>query len=142
MIRVTKNTKTSSRMQGESWRHQRQLQCHVKERFFKHAYGKPLFQKLKKAKASEAKTRFSCITEAHESTRQRKESATKRVHEEHIVGKGQNSVLHYNFLHKVIPMPQAMKIPDAKAAVDKEWRKLETILAWGVGHQRGSEKQQ
>ena len=27
-------------------------------------------------------------------------------------------------------MPQAMKIPDAKAAVDKEWKKLETISAW------------
>ena len=34
-----------------------------------------------KAKASEAKTRFSCITEAHESTRQRIESVTKRIHE-------------------------------------------------------------
>ena len=29
-------------------------------------------------------------------------------------------------------MPQAMKIPDAKAAVDKEWKKLETIPAWDV----------
>ena len=27
-------------------------------------------------------------------------------------------------------MPQEMKIPDAKAAVDKEWKKLETIPAW------------
>ena len=26
-------------------------------------------------------------------------------------------------------MPQAMKIPDARAAVDKEWKKLETIPA-------------
>ena len=27
-------------------------------------------------------------------------------------------------------MPKAMKIPDAKAAVEKEWKKLETIPAW------------
>ena len=27
-------------------------------------------------------------------------------------------------------MPQAMKIPDAKAAVYKEWKKLETVPAW------------
>ena len=27
---------------------------------------------------------------------------------------------HYNVVHKFIHMPQAMKIPDAKAAVDKE----------------------
>ena len=52
--------------------------------------------KTGKAKTSEAKTRFSCIAEAHESTRQRTESVTKRIHEEHIEGKGQNSVLHYN----------------------------------------------
>ena len=32
-------------------------------------------------------------------------------------------------VHKFIPMPQAMKILDAKAAVDKEWKKLETIPA-------------
>ena len=53
--------------------------------------------KKENAKASEAKTIFSCITEAHESRRQRTESVTKRIHEEHIVGKGHNSVLHYNF---------------------------------------------
>ena len=27
-------------------------------------------------------------------------------------------------------MPQAMRIPDATAVVDKEWKKLETLLAW------------
>ena len=46
------------------------------------------------------------------------------------VRKGCNSMTHYNLVHKVIPMPQAMKIPDAKAAVDKKWKKLETIPAW------------
>ena len=30
-----------------------------------------------------------------------------------------NSLSHYNLVHKFIPMPQAMKIPDAKAAVVK-----------------------
>ena len=123
-----KSTKTSFKMQGESWRHQRQLQCHAKERSPRHAYGKPVFQKTEKAKASEAKYHWK----AHESTRQRIESVTKRIHEEHIAGKGQNSVLHYNLVHKFIPMPQAMKIPDAKTAVDKEWKKLETIPAWDV----------
>ena len=46
--------------------------------------------------------------------------------------KGQNSVLHNNLVHKFIPMPQATKIPDTKAAVDKERKKLETIPAWDV----------
>ena len=82
-----------------------------------------------KAEASETKTRFSCIAEAHESTRPRIESNTKRSHEDHVAGKGQNSVLQYNSVHKFIAVPQAMKILDAKAAVDKEWKKLETVPA-------------
>ena len=32
-------------------------------------------------------------------------------------GKGDNSLQHYNLVHKFNPMPQAMKIPAAKAAV-------------------------
>ena len=42
-------------------------------------------------------------------------------HEDQIAGKGENSLQHYNMVHKYFPMPQAMKIPAAKAAVDKEW---------------------
>ena len=41
-----------------------------------------------------------------------------------------NSLSHYNFVNKSIRMPEAMKIPDAKAAVEKEWEKLEKISAW------------
>ena len=45
---------------------------------------------------------------------------------------GDNSLQHYNLVHKFIPMPQAMKIPAAEAAVDKEWEKLEKIPAWDL----------
>ena len=40
---------------------------------------------------------------------------------------------HYNLVHKFIPMPQAMRIPRAKAGVGKECKKLETIPAWDLG---------
>ena len=46
--------------------------------------------------------------------------------------KGDNSSQHHNLVHKFIPMPQAMKIPAAKAAVDKEWEKLEKFSAWNL----------
>ena len=46
--------------------------------------------------------------------------------------RGENSLQHYNLVHKFIPMPQAMKIPAARAAVDKEWEKLEKISAWNL----------
>ena len=39
--------------------------------------------------------------------------------EDHIAGKGFASMSLYNLVHKFIQMPQAMKIPDAKAAVVK-----------------------
>ena len=51
-------------------------------------------------------------------------------HEDHIANEGYNSMSHYNLVHNFIPMPQAKKMRDANAAVDKEWKKLETIPAW------------
>ena len=44
--------------------------------------------------------------------------------------KGFKSTNHSNLVHKFIPMPHAMKIPDPKAAVEKEWEKLEKLSAW------------
>ena len=55
-----------------------------------------------------------------------------QITKDHIAGKGENSLQHYNVVHKFIPMPQAMKIPAAKAAVDKEWEKVEKISAWNL----------
>ena len=53
-------------------------------------------------------------------------------HEDHVAGKGNNSLQHYHLVHKFIPMPQAMKIPAEKEAVDQEWEKLEKIPAWDL----------
>ena len=78
------------------------------------------------------KTKLACILEANESTRMRMGNSEPHTHEDHIAGKGENSLQHYNLVHKFIPMPQAMKIPAAKAAVDKEWEKLEKISAWNL----------
>ena len=76
------------------------------------------------------KTRLACILEAGESTRLRMGESSPNHHEDHIAGKGNNSLQHYNLVHKFIPMLQALKNPAAKAAVDKEWEKLEKISAW------------
>ena len=65
------------------------------------------------------RTKHSCIVEAHESTRQRLDSSPLKDHEYHIAGKGYISISHCNLVHKFIPKPQAIKIPDAKAAVEK-----------------------
>ena len=75
---------------------------------------------------------YGCIVEPQESSRQRVESSQHKNHEDHIRGKRIFSMSHHDLVHKFIPMPQAMKIPDAKAAVDKEWKMLETIPAWNL----------
>ena len=66
------------------------------------------------------KIKLACILEAPESMRLRMGNSVPNYHQDHIAGKGDNSLQHYNLVHKFIPMPQAMKIPAAKAAVDKE----------------------
>ena len=74
-----------------------------------------------RGKSNEMKSKLACILEADESTRMRMGNSIPHHHEDHIAGKRDNSLQHYNLVHKFIPMPQAMKIPAAKAAVDKEW---------------------
>ena len=78
------------------------------------------------------KSKLACILEASESTRLRVGESLPNHHEDHVAGRGDNSLQHYNSVHKFIPMPQAMKIRAAKAAVDKEWAKLEKIPAWNL----------
>ena len=78
------------------------------------------------------KTKLACILEADESSRMRMGNSMPHYHQDHIAGKGEKSLQHYNLVHKFIPMPQAMKIPAAKAAVDKEWEKLEKFSAWNL----------
>ena len=75
-------------------------------------------------KSNKIKSKLACILEASESTKLRMGESLPNHHEDHSAGTGDNSLQHYNLLHKFIPMPQAMKIPAAKAAVDKEWENL------------------
>ena len=49
-------------------------------------------------------------------------------HEEHIAGKGEHSLQHYNLVHKFIPMPQAMKIPAAKSSSGQGMGKIGEIF--------------
>ena len=50
-------------------------------------------------------------------------------HEDHIAGKGMSSLNHNNLVHKYILIPQAMKIPEANAAVEKRMEKLGKMSA-------------
>ena len=82
--------------------------------------------------SNKIKSKLACILEASESTRLRMGESLPNHHEDHFAGKRVNSLQHYNLVHKFIPVPQAMEISAAKAAVDKEWEKLEKISAWDL----------
>ena len=60
------------------------------------------------------------------------EESLPNYHEDHIAGKGSNSLQHYNLVHTFFPLHQAMKIRGVKAEVAKEWEKLEKISAWDL----------
>ena len=69
-----------------------------------------------RGKSNDIKSKLACILEANESTRMRMGHSQLHNHEDHIAGKGENSLQHYNLVHKFIPMPQAMKIPAADSS--------------------------
>ena len=77
-----------------------------------------------------SKTKYACVVDADETMRVRLDGALHKHHQDHITAKGMNSLNHCSFVHKFIPMPQALKIPKAKAAVEKVWEKLEKVPAW------------
>ena len=68
-----------------------------------------------------SKTRLACILEAGESTRLRMGESLPNHHEDHVAGKGNNSLQHDNLVQIFMSLLRAMKIPAAKAAADKEW---------------------
>ena len=82
--------------------------------------------------SNKVKSKLACILGANEPTRMRMGNSGPHHHEDHIAGKGDNSLQHYNLVLKFILVPQAMKIQAAKAAVDKEWENLEKISAWNL----------
>ena len=48
-----------------------------------------------------------------------------------FLDKGHVGIFHYDLIHKSIPILEVMKIPEAKAAVNKEGDKLKNLPAWG-----------
>ena len=101
------------KMPGESWKLRCQQICLAK-------IGRRKYSKTSST-SDTRKTKCACICEADESARKRSEGTLHKDHEDHIAGKGINSLSHDNLVQKFIPMPQTMKIPEAKAAVEKEW---------------------
>ena len=117
-------------MCGENWKFRCQLPCKLQRDKYRETC----------RTVEEHKTKDACIVEADESVRKRMEGSPHKNHEDHIAGEGMNSLSHYNLVRKFILMPKAMKIPDAKAALDKEWEKLEETPAWQLTKVRNTKR--
>ena len=75
----------------------------------------------------------SCMhLEASESTRLRMGESLPNHHEDHIAGKGKNSLQHYNLVHKFIPMRQSHKNSSSKGSSGQGMGKMEKISAWNL----------
>ena len=104
-----------------------------------------------RSKTNDFKSKFACVLEASESTRMGMEESLPKYHEDHIAGRGDNSLQHYNLVHKFIPMPQAIKNPAAKSSSGKgmgkirkfrrgTWRKSEVNQRWSTKQGRRAQK--
>ena len=98
------------------------------------------------------KTKHASVVEADESTRERMEGSLHKDHEDHIAGKGMNSLSGYNLVHTFLPMPQAKwKYQMRKLQWTKNgkiltryphgrWRKSETKMRWSLKQGMGAEQ--
>ena len=85
-----------------------------------------------RSKTTDFNSKFACILEASEPTRMRMEESLPNYHEDHIAGKGDNSLQHYNFVHKLNSYASSNEDTRSKSSVDKEWEKLQKIPAWDL----------
>ena len=51
--------------------------------------------------SNKIQTKLACTLEADESTRLRMGNSIPQNHEDHVAGKGENSLQHYNLVHKI-----------------------------------------
>ena len=103
-------------------------------------------------KSKKTKSKLACILEASESTRIRMEESLPNYHEDHIAGKGDNSLKHCNLVHKFIPMHQPLKNSSSKKQQWTKngknwrnfrrgtWRKSEVRKRWSMKQGRRAQK--
>ena len=123
--------------QGESWNQEANQLClakvifssiyRIQRKLISNAYGNLL---------RDSKVSFNTSSSLHgnkeaasETRKPHIEQSNDRKRQDHVADRCRTSMTHYNLTHKHIPIPQTMKIPDAKAAVDKYREKLQQFPA-------------
>ena len=80
--------------------------------------------------------RYGCYVEGDPGFSARGENYIPRPHQDHTAPKGFASCEQMAVVHLPIPINQAMKIPDAKKAVDAEWLAHHQKKTWNVNKVR------
>ena len=118
-------------MHGKSWKSQPHPAMPCKDTNRRHG--------ATRSKNDDHKSNNACMLEAEESKRLRMERIAPKIHGDHIGREREYFIASYNLVHKFIPTPQAMKMPAAKAAVDKGLEKnMRNILVWNLAKVRNT----
>ena len=102
-VQMTKSTKKPSNMREENWKDPWLQPCRARDNRESRKW-------LRSRTTHPRRIPKQCIVEKWNSMNPQDKEQNLR---------GFTSMSHFNLMHKFIPMPQAMKIPDAKAAADK-----------------------
>ena len=79
-----------------------------------------------RCKTDDFKSKFACILEASESTRMRMEESLPKYHEDHIAGKGDNSLQYYIWYTKIFLCLKQWRYPQQKQQWIKNGRNLKS----------------
>ena len=83
-------------------------------------------------KSNEIKSKLACILEASEATRLRMEESLPNHHEDHIAGKGDNSLQHKKFGSQIYSYTPSHEYSRSKGSSGQGMGKLEKISAWNL----------
>ena len=125
MTMKTWRSRKSSKMQGENWKHQWLPLC-LARHSRKARMGRPVARLM--ISSLNVRASWKPVNPQECVCQNLYQIIMRTISQE-------EGTIHYSITiwhTKFIPMPQAMKIPAAKAAVDKEWEQLEKIPAWDL----------
>ena len=139
-IQRTKIFKKPLKTRKESWKFRWKRQCKISRVTHRKSCG-----------PAESRTRFACIVEANESTRSRFEEMLPREHEDHIAGRGINSLYHNKPVHKFFFSQKQWRFLKHKQQWTKigkylrklrpgNWPKLELRKKWSMKQGKRAEQ--
>ena len=92
-----------------------------------------------RGKSNEIKSKLACILEASESARLHVEESLPNFHEDHIAGKGENSLQHYNLV-QVYSYASSYEDSGSESSGGQGMGKLEKFSAWNLTKVRSKKK--